>query len=118
MKNLNIFALVFLFLAGCAADKGYQQALIGNWQGVAWTVEGRQGPDASVVKFAFEELGYRATLGSKEEKGSFRVEGDKLYTRAEGQQEIMVKIVRLSTDTLEFEMNRGGTKENLVFKRG
>ncbi len=117
MKNLNIFALTLLLLAGCAEDKGYQQAILGSWQGVDWKVENQDNRDATSVKFHFEGENYHAVLGGREEQGSFRVQGDKLYTHAEGQQEMMVKIARLMADTLEFEMNRGGTKEVLTMSR-
>jgi hypothetical protein len=45
------------------------------------------------------------------------VDGDKLYTHAEGQQEIMVKIIKLTADSLTFDMNRGGVSEKLFLKR-
>ncbi|MBK9015029.1 MAG: hypothetical protein IPM82_13680 [Saprospiraceae bacterium] len=117
MKKLNIFAFTVLMLVGCSVDKGYQQSIQGTWQGVSWMVEDQDNRDATTVKFHFDGENYDAVLGGREEKGSFRVQGVKLYTLAEGQQEIMVKIARLTTDTLEFEMNRGGVKENLILKK-
>ncbi|MCF8244068.1 MAG: lipocalin family protein [Saprospiraceae bacterium] len=118
MKYLNIFALGLLLLAGCAKDLGYQQALQGSWQGVQWTVENKpDGRDAAGVKFTFTDNNYKAVLGAREEAGSFRVDGDKLYTHAEGQQEIMVKIIKLTADSLAFDMNRGGISEKLLLKK-
>ena len=118
MKNLNIFAIALLFLAGCVKDLGYKQAIQGSWQGVQWTVENKpDGRDATSVKFTFTDSNYKAVLGARDEAGSFRVDGDKLYTHAEGQQEIMVKIIKLTADSLTFDMNRGGVSEKLFLKK-
>ncbi len=112
MKYLNIFTLGLLLLVGCAKDLGYQQAIQGTWQAVKWTVESQvETRDAANVNFTFSNNDYKAKLGKRDEAGIFRVDGDKLYTQAEGQQEIMVKIEKLTADSMVFEMNRGGTKE-------
>ena len=37
-----------------------------------------------------------------------------LFTKPEGQAEIMVKISKLTNDSLVFDMNRGGTVEVLT----
>lgn len=118
MKNLNIFAAVLILLAGCAKDLGYQQAIQGSWQAIQWTVGNQtDGRDAAGVKFNFTGDNYSAILGARQEEGTFRVNGDKLYTHAEGQQEMMVKIIKLTADSLQFEMNRGGVKEELLLMR-
>jgi hypothetical protein len=110
-------ALLLSLLSGCTGDRAYHQAIQGEWGGYKWTA-GQEGErDASQVRFRFEEDAYQAAFGNQEEQGSFRIEGDKLYTRAGGQQEMMVKIARLSGDTLEFEMNRGGIPERLYLRR-
>lgn len=119
MKYVNLFLLGLFFIIGCAKDLGYQQAIQGNWQGVQWTVDNKpDARDAAGVKFSFTDNTYKAVLGAREEAGSFRVEGDKLYTHADGQQEIMVKITQLTADSLTFDMNRGGVSEKLILKRG
>ena len=116
MHRLTFLFLAVLFLAGCGAESGTPEAIYGNWRGVSWTVEGKEaGRNAASVQFQFEApKQYTAAFGDQLEKGSFKVDGDKLYTTAEGQLQKMVKIIQLTADTLEMEMNRGGVKENLV----
>jgi hypothetical protein len=117
MKNLNIFALALLLLTGCAKDLGYQQAILGTWQAVNWTVGDKDTRVTAGIKFEFKADGYSAALDGRSEQGSYRIDGDKLYSHAVGQQEIMVKITKLNADSLAFEMNRGGTKEHLTLVR-
>lgn len=119
MKQFLIIIFTLLLLAGCTADAGIPEAIYGNWTGVRWTAEDKDaGRDAAQVHFSFvQPTQYEATFGDQREKGSFKVDGSKLYTTAEGQMQKMVKIVRLTNDTLEMEMNRGGTKENLVLAK-
>lgn len=69
------------------------------------------------VSFDFNGEVYSAKLGQKDEVGSFRIDADKLYTTADGQKEIMVKIMKLTPDSLVFEMNRGGVQEVLTLKK-
>jgi len=57
---------------------------------------------------------YAATFGSQNEAGTWRLEGDKLYTTAGGQVQKMVRLPRLSADTLVMDMNRAGTAETMV----
>lgn len=115
--KLILFSL--LFLLGCGAESGTPEAIFGKWQGVSWTVEGSgENRNAAAVYFQFQDANqYQAEFGDQQESGSFKVEGDKLYTTAEGQMQKMVRIVKLTADTLEMEMNRGGVKENLVLKK-
>jgi hypothetical protein len=119
MHKLNFLLLAVLFLASCGSETAIPEAIYGNWKGVSWSVEGQDtGLDAAAVSFQFTApTAYTATFGDQQEKGTFKVDGDKLYTTAEGQMQKMVKIIRLTADTLEMEMNRAGTKENLVLKK-
>ncbi|MCC6726084.1 MAG: lipocalin family protein [Saprospiraceae bacterium] len=95
---------------------GYQTAIKGKWQATHWATASGERPVEN-VNFDFHGETYNAKLGLKDETGSFRLDGDKLYTTAQGQQEIMVKIKRLTPDSLVFEMNRGGVQEILTLNR-
>ncbi len=117
MKYLPIFAFFIFCFANCAADLGYQNAIQGKWQAVNWATAGGENRATENVSFDFQSTSYAAKLGGREEAGSFRIDGDKLYTKAEGQQEIMVKITKLTADSLVFDMNRGGVHEVLTLKR-
>jgi outer membrane biogenesis lipoprotein LolB len=117
-RHIHIMlALLLALLGACAEDRGYHQDIQGDWAAYRWTVAQSEEREASQVSFRFEGDRYQAAMGTQEEQGAFRVKGDKLYTQAEGQKEIMVKIARLSNDTLELEMNRGGTAEHLYLRR-
>ncbi len=116
MKNLLLLAFFSFCFANCGNDLGYQAGIQGKWQATHWATTSGERP-VDNVNFDFHGETYNAKLGLKDETGSFRIDSDKLYTTAEGQQEIMVKIMKLTPDSLVFEMNRGGTQEVLTLKR-
>lgn len=119
MKKISILFIAFsLFvLANCANEK--QEALIGNWQAIGWTVDGEESKrDISSIKFEFKLDGnYNANWGLQSEKGTYEVKGDKLYTTGEGQIKKMVKFSISNMDTVVMDMNRVGTPELLVLVR-
>jgi heat shock protein HslJ len=115
MKHLPLF-FSLLFLAACSAPSSSDTELTGQWQGTQWLVNGQaSNRDASQVSFKFQDDGtYSASFGSQEEAGSYRVEGNKLYTNAEGQAEKMVEVSLSGSDTLNMDMNRAGTPETII----
>jgi len=116
MKKIVLFISFFLLvLSACQRANDNNPALIGKWQGKEWLVSGKPiGADASQVEFEFTAEGdYSARFGKQEESGVWRTQKDKLYTTAQGKQEIVVRILRLDSAVLEFEMNRGGREETL-----
>lgn len=117
MKYLPLL-MPLLFLFACT-DNGSDAQITGDWQGVSWIVNGATSDrDASQVTFSFEPSGtYTGAFGTQEEAGAYRVEGNKLYTHAEGQAEKMVEVALSGTDTLRMLMNRSGTPETLVLVR-
>ena len=119
LANCTIGALICsltLFFA-CKSDPKMDAAqLLGQWKGSAWMVFDKPADrDASAVNFTFEAGDkYTATYSEQQEKGVYRLEGNKLYTTAENKIEKMVKILRLNSDSLVFEMNRTGQEEKLI----
>ena len=116
MKHiLSLLIIGLLSFAACKRANDNNPAIIGKWQGKEWLVFGKpMGEDASQVEFEFTAEGdYSARFGEQEESGVWRTQKEKLYTTAQGQQEIVVKILRLDSTTLKFEMNRGGQQETL-----
>jgi len=116
MKHILSFLILgFLTLAACKRANDHNAMLIGKWVGKEWLVAGKPiGEDASQVGFEFTADGdYSAHFGSQEESGVWRTQKEKLYTTAQGEQEIVVKILLLDATTLKFEMNRGGRQETL-----
>ncbi len=114
MKYLPVLSPL-LFLFACT-DPGSDVQITGTWQGISWIVNGEtSGRNANQVTFTFEPTGtYTGAFGTQEEAGTYRVEGNKLYTHAEGQAEKMVEVALSGADTLRMNMNRAGTPEVLV----
>ena len=116
-----------IFTAGCfwtvlvssCAHTENNKLIIGHWQGIEWLENGKPSElNASGTAFNFTDKGtYRFDYGSNRENGTYKVENDMLFTTPENQTEIMVKIAKLTPDSLVFEMNRSGGQERLTLLR-
>lgn len=93
--------------------------IIGKWTGVEWMAGTRESPNIpSKAVFTFNEDGsYTFDYAGNIEKGKYFVSGDELFTTPDGGIKMMVKIPRITADTLIFDMNRGGQAERLTLKR-
>ncbi|MBK8711939.1 MAG: lipocalin family protein [Niastella sp.] len=70
--------------------------------------------DANAVHFNFDDKGnYTYQYASLHEAGTYKIENDMLFTKLPNENEMMVKIVKLSADSLVFDMSRNGTDETL-----
>ena len=117
MKYLLPAVLVFFFLSGCS-NKESEEKIVGNWSVFNWEIVDSGEKLRGQMSFAFNDEGlYSLDYGTKKENGKFWIIGDVLHTQAEGESEIIVKLTRLDSDTMEFEMNRGGTIEKVEFVR-
>lgn len=120
MKKSNTYLLILIatILFSCVSETTTNN-IAGNWQCVAWKVSGEHSDrNVSAVNFQFhEDNTYQANMGQQSEKGKFKIKNNQLYTTAEGQIEKMVKIKLKSKDTLLMDMNRVGTKEQLILVR-
>lgn len=111
-----IYFLFFLFFASCAVENPYEALILGEWRGHEWQIKDstvKQRVDSIYFKFAPDSL-YNASFVGTNQKGKYWLRDNRLYTQDEGQLEVMVKISSLNTDTMTFEMNRGGTPETLI----
>lgn len=117
MKQL-IFLSILTILA-CKKINDKNEKLPGQWGGVEWLIkDAPSGVEASQVNFQFNlDESFACNFGNQKQAGTWRTDGDKLYTTAAGAEEIMVKITRLEADTLRFDMNRGGQKETMTLVR-
>ena len=114
--------LLFLSLAvsiiACqhAIDK---KMLLGEWKGAEWLIEGQTADyDATSTFFSFQEDGtYTYRYTDMEEKGKYFVSRDELITTPDGGIKMMVRIEKLTSDSLVMNMNRGGTSETLTLVR-
>lgn len=67
------------------------------------------------VGFQFKEGGhYQYQNQSLNEKGSYKIQGGRLYSTPENELEIAVDIEKLTVDTLIFNMSRAGVAETML----
>ncbi|HUM53578.1 MAG TPA: lipocalin family protein [Chitinophagales bacterium] len=121
MQNFKIsviLSVLFLITFSCSNSEE-KKLLIGDWNGAEWLVGGNPSDyDAKQVHFTFKtDGGYSSDFGGDKEKGTYLLRDNSLYTTPEGQLEIMVKIQKLTSDSLVFDMNRSGQAETLTLIR-
>lgn len=117
MKQSLFYVFILLAMASCfdTPESIEMEMLHGEWSGATWKAKGEKDKDASNVAFVFNpDSTYTATAGGGGEAGIYRIDGDKLYTTAKGTAEKNVRILKVNTDSLIFEMNRVGTIEILT----
>ena len=117
---LRVIVVIFSMatMAGCSNNEN-AQLIQGNWMGAEWLVNGEaSNRDIKSTKFSFEHDGqYSFEYNGSKETGTYKVENDMLFTTPSGQREMMVKIAKITADTLVFDMNRGGIPEVLTLLR-
>jgi heat shock protein HslJ len=118
MKIINTtYAFLFATLVFIACtDTKNNQLIIGKWKGAQWESNGKT-LDRNVTStyFSFDEKGtYSFENNGNIEAGTYKVENDNLFTKPKNQQEMMVKITKLTGDSLVFDMNRSGMAETLT----
>lgn len=115
MKKIIPILFIAMVLSSCN-EESKKPLLIGQWQGVSWTLRDKEtGRDAKSVTFVFaNEDKYSASFGTLSEGGTYRLSKDMLYTTGENKIEKMVKLSKITADTIIMEMNRMGDAEELV----
>jgi hypothetical protein len=109
--------LAIVSLSACDTTQNAKQ-IVGNWSASEWLVNGKPSEDAKGTSFQFKEDGnYTYNYGGTAESGLYKIDGENLYTTPTGGQTIMVHIMRLSKDSLVFDMNRSGRSETLTLLR-
>ena len=116
--KLVLPVLILILFASCANTE-YNQLIIGSWKGSEWLIDGKpSNRNTAETYFTFDEKGnYSFSYAGTEEKGTYKVENKMLFTKPANQQEIMVKINKLTADSLVFDMNRSGVAELLTLLR-
>ncbi len=111
---LSIFSL-FLIVSSCVETKNHK-LIIGNWYAVEWLINGNSSDEnVKNTSFTFNDKGEYTFINSGyTEKGTYKIEKDMLFTKPMNQQEMMVRIAKLTSDSLVFDMNRGGQPETLI----
>ena len=121
MKPLSILLLpLFALLLSCGNSKEQTEThrkLKGKWSGVEVTVNGEP-QQGFVVGFNFDtDTSYSYRGGAYEEKGSYYLDGNKLYTQAEGDLEKKVEIAKITDDSLFLNMNQAGADMRMILVR-
>jgi hypothetical protein len=114
--NLTVAFVLTSFLFAACADTKNNQLIIGKWKGTNWESNGKT-LDRNVAStyFSFDDKGiYSFENNGNMEVGTYKVENDNLFTKPTNQQEMMVKITKLTGDSLVFDMNRSGMAETLI----
>lgn len=110
-----IFLSIACFLS-CAGENPYEELILGEWRGHEWLIKDsnvKQRVDSIYFNFEMDSI-YNASFVGTKQKGKYWLKEDKLYTLDEGKLEVMVRIAMLNSDTLAFDMNRGGVPEKLI----
>ena len=121
MKRSNpiIKLIPFLLLLLSCGNSENKKLIVGNWAGTEWLVDGKPSDlDVKNTYFTFNDKGeYTYEYSGNKEQGTYIIEKDMLFTTPKGEHEMMVKIVKLTKDSLIFDMNRGGQPESLTMLR-
>ncbi len=117
---LSIFPafLAFLLIMSCNSTEK-NKLLFGHWTGVEWLVGDQPSTHTpGDVTFTFDEAGrYTFSYQGTTENGTYYTNNNQLFTTPDGGIKIMVKIPKLTQDTLVFDMNRGGQAERMTLIR-
>lgn len=113
-KIISATFLLTILFTSCTENKN-ASLIIGKWQATQWLAGGKPTTNnAAATSFTFDDkANYTFNYDGTLEKGTYKIDNKSLFTTAEKQQEIMVNITKLTTDSLTFEMNRGGQAETL-----
>ena len=119
MKSPKFSFLLFIVFFLSCNDAEQKNLIQGKWICTDWKVRGEsKSKDQVNVEFNFQDGGqYEYNNASLHEKGSYKIQGGKLYTTPENELEMLVDIEKLTTDTLIFNMSRGGTPESMLLVR-
>src|SRR5688500_6827908 len=114
-NSLSILLCIFLITA-CNLMVTDDKLIFGKWVGTEWISEGvPTGYDPQEASFTFEESGdYIFQYGGNIEKGKFTYSNKQLFTTPEDGIRMMVKVAKLTNETLIMDMNRGGQAERLT----
>lgn len=119
LSSLSLTTLVACTFIACMPSSFDEKLLQGRWQGAQWIVEGQSDQiDASTAVFTFEPDGkYTYAYNDAVESGTYFMSNNELFTTPSGGIKMMVKVQKLTQDSLVFNMNRGGQSETLTLIR-
>jgi hypothetical protein len=118
-SNFSFAIIPFLFFLVSCNNSENNKLIIGNWHATQWLVNGKpSNRNVESTHFTFNDKGqYTYEYAGTKETGTYKIENDMLFTTPANQQEMMVKITKLTPDSLIFDMNRSGQPEVLTLLR-
>lgn len=123
MKNtMRFLATALLISLSACAEKHDDKLLIGSWTAFEFIENNEpQNVDLKAINFEFyNNQTYNFQGLSNRESGNFHVQGDLLYstdTLASERIEKSVRIIKLNSDSLFFEMNLAGKKQIMKLRK-
>lgn len=120
MKRFFLPTLCFVLLcSSCQLDTQNKKLILGRWRGTEWLENGQpSNKNATGTSFVFNDKGeYTYDYAGTIEKGTYKVESDKLFTTPANGLEMMVYLKKLTSDSLVFDMSKGGQPETLTLLR-
>jgi len=112
---LILFVVILMSIACNNNINEREKLIVGKWQAVSWLANGQQVQGTETVSFSFDSMNkYNYANLEIRESGSYKIENDMLFTTPSNQQEMMVKIIKITKDSLIFGMNRSGKEEQLT----
>jgi hypothetical protein len=114
--RLLVALTITLLIASCGYDNYNQRQIEGQWFSDSWERDGEETGMRAWLAFDSDST-YRAIFNERREKGKYWIDGYKLYTHAEDAEAIVVKIKSLEENNMVLQMNRSGSREELMFSR-
>lgn len=114
MKKSIPLALLFVLLFSCSET--YDEKLfMGKWKTTSWIEKDSGKKINNKMDFTFNaDKTYEIDYGSLKEAGTYYISGGFLHTTETDNAEKKVKLVKVVSDTIIFDMNRTGRIESVV----
>ncbi len=116
LKLITISFLLCLINSCENETSPFDETLLkGSWTVDEWTIESTGKSRSNQMDMTFKSDGnYEIDYGPESEIGRYWVSGTYLHTFEKNESEKKVLLLKLVSDTLEIQMNRGGEMENVV----
>ena len=116
MKQLILLLTLILSLTLWACSSSLDASVLpGKWKTIEWKElsSGKLIPNQLDFTFTSDDK-YTVDYGSQKENGTFYLAGEYLHTKEDGAIEKSVRVIKLSKDSMIFEMNRAGSIEQVT----
>ncbi len=117
LRHLFFFG-IFILVVACSYTDHDESLLHGSWDKQQWKDLTNDRIIPNQMDFTFNEDGrYEVDYGPEKEVGKYWIMGKFLHTVEDGMAEKKVEILKLTADSLIFQMNRAGTIEEVLLTK-